>query len=730
MDAHMPVLSEEERLAVLRDFAVLDTPAEQEFDDLTALAAAICDVPVALVSLVDRDRQWFKSRVGIEVTETPRTVSFCAHAIAGGDDVMVVPDAPADPRFADNALVTGAPHIRFYAGVPLVSAEGAGLGTLCVIDTRPRELSERQLEALRVLGRQVQARLELQRRVAVAARLELSLADARRAHGVERRRAASIVEQIGAGVIVADADGVIRVFNPEAERQHGVARQQVEAPEWARTYNLFTTDGRPLPLEETPLYRALHGERVVNARWVVRRPDGTEVVLEGDAVPLHHADGTPAGGILTTRDVTEQTRAAEELRASQERLRFLAEAGFLLSQSLDDRQTLERLAALAVPRLADWCAVEVLEGHRFVSAALAHRDPACVAVGRELRERYPPERHGNHPLARALRAGGALLLAQVDDAMLVAGAIDAEHLRLLREMGARSVIVVPLISRGEPLGGLTLVYAESGRRYGEAEVLLAEELGRRAAQAIDNARLYQEAKRAIRTRDDLLAVVSHDLKNPLNVVSMVAGILQMEEGGGEHGDLVRKHGQLLGRATKRMLGLIDDLLDLASIEAGRLSMETADESVTELALAAIDLLQPVAVQKGADVRWTEGDVLPRVRADRRRVQQVLSNLIGNALKFVRAGGSVTVHAHASPSEVVFEVADDGPGIAPDHLPHLFERFWKAPGDARAGTGLGLYIVRGIVSAHGGRVWAESEPGRGSRFYFTLPRTDAAGVREA
>jgi PAS domain S-box-containing protein len=726
----MSVLSEEGRLAVLRDFAVLDTPTEREFDDLTALAATICDVPMALVSLVDRDRQWFKSRVGLEVTETPRTDSFCAHAIAGGDDVMVVPDAPADPRFADNALVTGAPHIRFYAGVPLVSEEGAGLGTLCVIDTRPRELSERQLDSLRVLARQVQARLELRRRVAAAARLELSLADARRAHGVERRRAASIVEQIGAGVIVADADGVIRVFNPEAERQHGVARQQVEAPEWAGTYNLFTTDGQPLPLEETPLYRALHGERVVNARWVVRRPGGTEVVLEGDAVPLHHADGSPAGGILTTRDVTEQTRAAEELRASQERLRFLAEAGFLLSQSLDDRQTLERLAALAVPRLADWCAVEVLEGHRFVSAALAHRDPARVAVGRELRERYPPERHGNHPLAQALRAGGALLLAQVDDAMLVAGAIDPEHLRLLREMGARSVIVVPLISRGEPLGGLTLVYAESGRRYGEAEVLLAEELGRRAAQAIDNARLYQEAKRAIRTRDDLLAVVSHDLKNPLNVVSMVAGILQMEEAGGEHGDLVRKHGQLLGRATKRMLGLIDDLLDLASIEAGRLSMETADESVTELALAAIDLLQPVAVQKGADVRWTEGEVLPRVRADRRRVQQVLSNLIGNALKFVRTGGSITVRAHASPGEVVFEVADDGPGIAADHLPYLFERFWKAPGDARAGTGLGLYIVHGIVSAHGGRVWAESEPGRGSRFYFTLPRSDVSGLRDA
>lgn len=541
----------------------------------------------------------------------------------------------------------------------------------------------------------------------------------------EERLAGAIVEQIGAGVIVADAGGVIRVFNPEAQRQHGATHQAVGASDWARTYNLFTTDGHPLPLEETPLYRAVRGERVVNARWVVRRPDGTEVVLEGDAVPLHNPDGSSAGGILTTRDVTEQTRAAQELRASQERLLFLAEAGFLLSQSLDHRQTLERLAALTVPRLADWCSVEVLEGDRFVSAALAHRDPARVSVGRELRERYPPSRLGSNPLAEALRAGGALLLAEIGDEKLVAAAVDAEHLRLLRELGGRSAIVVPLLSRGEPLGALTLVYAESGRRYGEAEVLLAEELGRRAAQAVDNARLYQEATRAIRTRDDLLAVVSHDLKNPLNVVSMVAGILQMDEADGERGEFVRKHGQLLGRATRRMLGLIDDLLDLASIEAGRLSVETREESVTELATAAIELLQPVAVQKGADLRWTEGEVLPPVRADRRRVQQVLSNLIGNALKFARAGGSVAVSARASASEVVLEVADDGPGIAPEHVPHLFERFWKAPGDARAGTGLGLYIVRGIVNAHGGRVWAESAPGRGARFYFTLPRADTS-----
>lgn len=312
---------EAERLRVLESFQVLDTPPEQAFDDIVRVASLVCGAPIALVTLVDAARQWFKARVGTDVQETPRELSFCQHALAR-PEVLQVPDATEDPRFCDNPLVTGDAHVRFYAGAPLVTSEGATLGTLCVIDRTPRRLTPAQTEVLVALSRQVVMLLELRRQLATVRSIESAQREERGARDALYRR---IVEQSGDGIVVADTQGVLRLWNPEVERQLGVRFRELPPGDWARAFGLYTLERRPMQVHEMPLYRALQGERVQNARWYAQRPDGTMRLLEGTAVPLTDGAGRPAGGLIMTRDVTDFAAHEEALRESEARLRTTLE---------------------------------------------------------------------------------------------------------------------------------------------------------------------------------------------------------------------------------------------------------------------------------------------------------------------------------------------------------------------------------------------------------------------
>jgi signal transduction histidine kinase len=262
------------------------------------------------------------------------------------------------------------------------------------------------------------------------------------------------------------------------------------------------------------------------------------------------------------------------------------------------------------------------------------------------------------------------------------------------------------------------------RRMNAAERTLAEELGRRTALYVHNARLYEEARQAVRARDDLLAVVSHDLKNPLVAILVQASLVaRCEEARSER---VRRNIDSIQRSAERMRRFIHDTLDMVAIEAGRLKLAREQCEPTALIAEALDLIQPLAVEKSIRLHAAIPSFCPSVMCDRERVAQVFSNLVGNAVKFTPERGEILVQAvadDADPTNVRFCVEDTGPGIPPPELPRLFEKYWRAGrGDAaeREGTGLGLSIVKGIVEAHGGRVWAESTVGTGSRFYFTLP----------
>jgi signal transduction histidine kinase len=289
-------------------------------------------------------------------------------------------------------------------------------------------------------------------------------------------------------------------------------------------------------------------------------------------------------------------------------------------------------------------------------------------------------------------------------------------------------MIVPLVARGRTLGAITFASTEaSGRRYGPADLTLAEGLAGRAALTIDNARLYKEAQQAAQARDEVLAVVSHDLRNPLNVISLGAAALLKRLPEQAEAASWRKQADLIRRSADRAIRLIQDLLEVAKLEAGRLTVERQPEDAGRLVDEVVELHRPLAEARGLKLERELGPALPAVLADRSRVLQVFSNLIGNAVRYTPEGGRITVRALRDGPRVCFCVSDTGKGIAPESLPHLFERYWQAKSSSE-GAGLGLPIARGIVEAHGGGMWVESEPGKGSTFCFTLPVAGAPAAR--
>jgi signal transduction histidine kinase len=269
-----------------------------------------------------------------------------------------------------------------------------------------------------------------------------------------------------------------------------------------------------------------------------------------------------------------------------------------------------------------------------------------------------------------------------------------------------------------PLGALTLVTSSSGRRFNTGDLALAVDIARRAAIVVEHARLFHEAQQATRARDDILAVVAHDLRNPLNTVSMAASL--MLENTPMDRPQERRQVEIVRRAADRMNRMIQDLLDVKRLETGRLGIEPKPETAAALICDTLDMLRPLAASSTILLESNVAENLPAVLADAARIQQVLSNLVGNAVKFTPRDGRVTVCAERINDEVRFSVIDTGPGIPAEQLPHIFGRFWQAKSTDRRGIGLGLAIAKGIVEAHQGRIWVESSVGLGSTFYFTLP----------
>jgi PAS domain S-box-containing protein len=433
-------------------------------------------------------------------------------------------------------------------------------------------------------------------------------------------------------------------------------------------------------------------------RWTEQRnagvfgPNGELLALEG-----------------IVRDITERKRTEMEQQ-------LLARSGDALGASLDPKQVAESAAELCVEFIATTAIVELVEDGHVVARRVRCRDREHAALARRLESSVAGR--------RAIPELDALVLAaNVTDEVLRQIAASDDDFDALRALAARSLVAVPIATRGKRFGRLVLLSSDNSFPLGSHELRVAVEIARRTALTVENATLYVATQRAVRARDEVLAIVAHDLRNPLNGILLNAQLLSRRFRDAPSTD--RDAIEAIGRQSKRMDRLIQDLLDVARVESSALAIACSRVPVEALLTEVIEAQDATATAASTRLRLDVQGHPSAVWGDHDRLVQVFDNLIGNAVKFTSEGGVISIGAAAKRDETLFWVADSGPGIPAAAVPHLFDRFWQASRTDRRGAGLGLAIVKGIVETHGGRVWVESEPGAGTTFFFTVPTVERA-----
>jgi PAS domain S-box-containing protein len=768
---------EVDRLAALRRTGLLDTPPEEAFDRLTRLASRILEAPVALVSLVDRDRQFFKSAVGFpegwtDARETPLSHSLCQHVVATGvplavEDARDHPILAASPAIASMGMVS-------YAGVPLSASDGHVLGAFCVLDATPRDWTDREVEVLRDLAASVVTEIELRRDASIRAAVQDEL---RR----ERDFVLQLVNTMGQGLTVTDVEGRFRFVNPQFGRLLG---REVEDLLGMGGDDLVTPDDREALREARAQWRA--GETVAYELGLLRADGSTVPALVTSAPRVE--DGAVVGSITVVSNLTQRKRNEEELRRSERQFRLMIENATDLITLLDDAGTI-RYGSPAVRRVLAY-APDALVGRSVFD--LVH--PADVSRVREAFARIVDT--PGVPLSvelRFLHGGGGYLHLEatgasfLDDPAVGSVVVNSRDVSDRRraeaalrkseeqfrqfveaasdiiyraDMEGRFTYANPVAARilghsqDELLGTryVDLVRPDWQERVGEfyrrqAEERVANTYYEFPAVTRDgrevwigqNVQLVTEAERVAgwqavarditgrreidRMKDEFISMVSHELRTPLASMRGSLGLVA----GGLTGTLDARGKRLVEIAlqnTDRLARLVDDILDTERIAAGKLPISPQPTDAAELMERAAEPLREMAERAGVSL---EVDPLPAaLLADPDRVIQTLTNLLANAIKFSPEGSVVRLDARGRGPRVLFRVADQGPGIPHDRREVIFERFRQLDSsDSRrkGGTGLGLAICRSIVREHGGEIWVEDAPGGGSVFCFTLPAAD-------
>lgn len=545
-------------------------------------------------------------------------------------------------------------------------------------------------------------------------------------------RLAEIFDSVADGVTVLDRGGTVRFANDAAAqllgRQRGNDVMGLSGAELLAEYELLDSDGSRLDPSLTPTRRAFGGEENPERVIRFRHRGGGEDQWSLVRARLLPGDRSEDDLVVNAfQDITS-------LKRSEARLRMLAEASAILGASVDYQQTLQRVADLAVPELADWCAVDVLEWTQGVTrAAISHADPEMLAYAQDAWQRWPADADRPGAVRSMLEQRRTLLVPEVTEEILAQAAQDAEHLEALRRIGMRSVLIAPLEARGEVLGAISFVQSDSDRRFVEADVELAAELGRRAGAAIDAARLVWETQENARLRDEFIAVASHDMRTPLAAVRGYAQLAQrhLDRAPAPDRNQLNRWLRDIDASVDRLTELVSELLDATLVRAeGAVPLQLATVGLGDVAREAVERHRPLAGGHEFVIEVEEPE--PTGLLDASRLGRVLDNVVGNALKYSPDGGEVRLRVGRDGDGLFVSVSDQGIGIAPGDRELIFNPMYRGNNAGGvSGTGLGLAGSRRLVELMGGRIEVDSALGKGSTFTIRLPRApqgeDAPGV---
>lgn len=780
MKAALPI-QEHERLAHLFRLNILDTQREQSFDDIAQLAMTLCEVPIAVVSLIDRERQWFKSCIGLEATETPRDVAFCAHAILTPDDLLVVEDALLDPRFNDNALVLGEPYIRFYAGAPLVTSAGYALGTLCIIDRVPRKLSALQVSTLKLLAGQVMQLLQLR---------EANLALAQ-----ERENLDDVLKGANLGTWRWNVQTGETIFNERWATMLGYSLAELE-PISIDTWQSLTHP------EDVNVSRALLEQHFSGAlefyenQFRMRHKLGHWVMIFARGRVVNFTpEGAPLWVSGTHSDITELHNSRILLQESERRLHTMISnfPGAVYRCENDARWTMLYLSA-AVLDLTGYAAEKFMGDAALSMTDITHGDDVPVIYEKTQDALQRKEsfhviyriQHADHRWRWVEEVGCGVYgergeLKYIDGFIWdVTDAEEAHKSTLLSEQKLSTLysqapvaIILNDFADGRfiecNLEFVRMVgysadeilhmnymdltppeYAQADKnelqnllrygRYGPYEKQYIHKAGHLIPILLNGVLIetpsgeqhiwafiqdITERKRIEQMKNEFVSVVSHELRTPLTAISGSLGLMSS----GMLGDIPGKMKHMLDIAYKnaqRLTLLINDLLDMEKILAGQMVFDMQAQALLPILESSLESNKAYAATFNVSLvlQVDDGDLWACV--DAQRLQQVLANFISNAVKFSPGGGKVEVQLLRQGKQAMIAVVDHGPGISDEFRARIFQKFAQADASdsrQRGGTGLGLAISKAFVERMQGGIGFDSEPGQGATFFACFPALD-------